>query len=143
MTSASSTTTDEVNRSFTVDDVSDPNIVLRPIEGYQSMMILSLEEATKTVASLFRNLERKTIKTYSYYQYEDKILLLPGTYLEVIGKAKLAEGLHIIRMREINPPHVLLEPPIDFETTQNIEFILDSVYEVNNENDNVPKLFII
>ncbi|CAF3772578.1 unnamed protein product [Rotaria sp. Silwood1] len=32
-------------------------------------------------------------------------------------------------MREINPPHVLLEPPIDFETTQNIEFILDSVYE--------------
>ncbi|CAF5021806.1 unnamed protein product [Rotaria sp. Silwood1] len=58
MTSASSTTTDEVNRRFTVDDVSDPNTVLRPIEGYQSVVILSLEEATKTVASLFRNLER-------------------------------------------------------------------------------------
>ncbi|CAF2556789.1 unnamed protein product [Rotaria sp. Silwood2] len=123
MASTSSITTDEFNPRFTVDDVGDPNTVLRPIEGYPSVKKLSL----------FRNLERD----------KDEILLLPGTYLEVIEKAKLGEGLHIIRMREVNPSHVLLGPPIRLEITQNIEFILDSVYEVNKENDVVPKLFIV
>ncbi|CAF1260186.1 unnamed protein product [Rotaria sordida] len=274
MASTHTTIADEVNPRFILNDVDDPNAILRPIEGYQNTDKLPLEEGTKPVASLFRNLERdvwlskqatkdlkgclthdesaaiylyttemepqslyrilnellrakdrkklkpwfpylnliltalfkmpsatsivwrgvkaklhhlyekgkcyiwwsftsctlsvellenpmylgdsgdrtlfsiecfsgKSIKAYSYYQFEDEILLLPGIYLEVIGKAKLAEDLYIIRMREVKPPHILLEPPIGFESTQNIEFILDSVYEVNKENDDVPKLFII
>jgi hypothetical protein len=269
-----SATSDEVNPRFTVNDVDDPNVILRPIEGYQNTDKLSLEEASKPIASHFRNLKRdvwlskqatealkdylshdesaaiylytteiepqslytvlnellrakdrkklkpwfpylnlvltalfkmpsvttivwrevkaklhhlyekgkfyiwwsftsctlsvellenpmylgdsgertlfsiecfsgKAIKNYSYYQYEDEILLLPGTYLEVTGKAKIGDGFYIIRMRDVKPPHVLLEPPIGFEQVQNIEFILDSVYEANRENDDVPKLFII
>ena len=72
-------------------------------------------------------------------QHEDEILLLPGIYLEVIGKIKLAERFSIIRMHEAYLSHVLLKASIDSEPTQNIEFILGSIYEVNKEDDHTLK----
>jgi hypothetical protein len=265
---------DELNPRFTLNTVDEPDAILKPIEGYQNKNVVSLEEAVKPIASLFRNMpsyaglsmaaakktksylshdefasihlytmeleprslytilnellrkknrkvlkdwfpylnliltalfkmpsvhgnvwrgvkanlnhlyekgecytwwsftsctvsievlesdmylgqtgERtlfsiecfngKAIKPYSYYQYEDEILLLPGTYLEVIGKLKPAKDMYIIQMKEVVPPYVLLEPPLGFEQIQNIEFILESVYEVNKKNYHIPKLFII
>jgi hypothetical protein len=55
----------------------------------------------------------KNIRAHSYFENEDEILLPPGIYLKVIDSVKPAEGLHIIHLQEISPPHPLLAEPFD------------------------------
>lgn len=59
----------------------------------------------------------RSIRTHSHFQAEDEILLLPGTYFEVISQLKSSSDLYIIHLRQIRPPYQLLEPP--FEGTIN------------------------
>ncbi|CAF3012867.1 unnamed protein product [Rotaria sp. Silwood2] len=56
-------------------------------------------------------LNGKNIQQHSYYAQEEEILLLPCTHLEVISHLSSMDNLHIIHLREIPPPFVLLEPP--------------------------------
>ncbi|CAF1368351.1 unnamed protein product [Rotaria magnacalcarata] len=56
-------------------------------------------------------LNGKDIKRHSYFAQEEEILLLPCTYFEVISHLSSMENLHIIHLREITPPFMLLEPP--------------------------------
>ncbi|CAF3769605.1 unnamed protein product [Rotaria socialis] len=54
----------------------------------------------------------KPIKLHSYYHNsEEEVILMPGIYLEVIGQLSPATGLHIIQLKEINPPFPLVKPP--------------------------------
>ena len=53
----------------------------------------------------------KDIKRHSYFAQEDEVLLLPCTHLQVIGHLTSRENLHIIHLREVSPPVMLLEPP--------------------------------
>ena len=53
----------------------------------------------------------KDIKSHSSYKNENEILLMPGTYLKVIGKWSPADSLHIIHLQEENPPHELRRSP--------------------------------
>ena len=53
----------------------------------------------------------RTIKNYSYFDTEDEILMLPGTYMEVQSQFTPAPDLHIIHLKQIIPDEVLLEPP--------------------------------
>jgi hypothetical protein len=53
----------------------------------------------------------KQIRSHSYFQHEDEILLPPGTYLRVIGQLNPAPGFHIIQLEEVTPPFELLAPP--------------------------------
>jgi hypothetical protein len=55
----------------------------------------------------------KLIRGHSYFQHEDEILLPPGRYFRVIDKSSPAQGLHIIHLREIQPPHPMLADPFD------------------------------
>jgi hypothetical protein len=55
----------------------------------------------------------KSIRSHSYYQQEDEILLPPGTYLKVVDRCRPAEDLHIIQLREISPPYKMLSDPFD------------------------------
>ena len=55
----------------------------------------------------------KLIRDHSYFQHEDEILLPPGRYFRVIDKSSPAKDLHIIHLREIQPPHPMLVPPFD------------------------------
>jgi NAD:arginine ADP-ribosyltransferase len=55
----------------------------------------------------------KNIRAHSYFENEDEILLPPGIYLKVIDSVNPAEGLHIIHLQEIPPPHPLLAEPFD------------------------------
>jgi hypothetical protein len=55
----------------------------------------------------------KSIRGISYFQHEDEILLPPGRYLKVIDKSSPAPNLHIIHLREIQPPHPMLTDPFD------------------------------
>ena len=48
----------------------------------------------------------KLIKDYSYFANENEILLPPGRYFRVIDKLSPAKDLHIIHLREINPPYL-------------------------------------
>ena len=53
----------------------------------------------------------KDIRRHSYFAQEDEVLLLPCTHLQVIGHLTSRENLHIIHLREVSPPVMLLEPP--------------------------------
>ena len=55
----------------------------------------------------------KLIRGHSYFQHEDEILLPPGRYFKVIDKSSPAQDLHIIHLREIQPPHPMLAEPFD------------------------------
>ena len=56
-------------------------------------------------------LNGKAIKRHSYFAQEDEILLLPCTHLKVIDSLSRQDGLHIIHLLEVPPPHELLQPP--------------------------------
>ena len=68
-------------------------------------------------------LNGKAIKRHSYYAYEDEILLLPCTRLEVLDCIRRQDGLHIIHLLEVQPPHVLLEPPFPLDKRKAILLI--------------------
>jgi hypothetical protein len=53
----------------------------------------------------------KSIRGLSHFQHEDEILLPPGRYFKVIDKSSPAQDLHIIHLREIQPPYPMLVEP--------------------------------
>jgi hypothetical protein len=55
----------------------------------------------------------KHIRAHSYFENEDEILLPSGIYLKVIDVLNPAEGLFIVQLREIPPPHQMLAEPFD------------------------------
>ncbi|CAF3064771.1 unnamed protein product [Rotaria sp. Silwood2] len=56
----------------------------------------------------------KAISRHSYFSdTEDEVILMPGSYFEVIGQLNPAAGLYVIQLREINPPFPLVKPPFD------------------------------
>jgi hypothetical protein len=55
----------------------------------------------------------KIISEHSHFKNEDEILLLPGTYMEVVSKFNPAPDLHIVHLKQKIPPEVLLEPPFE------------------------------
>ncbi|CAF1374987.1 unnamed protein product, partial [Didymodactylos carnosus] len=67
-------------------------------------------EGKRTIFSI-QCLNGKMIRQHSYFQKEDEILLLPGTYLEVVSQMSPATDCHIIHLKEKLPLHLLLEPP--------------------------------
>ncbi|CAF3674452.1 unnamed protein product [Rotaria socialis] len=46
----------------------------------------------------------KRIKQYSMYTAEDEVLLTVGTYFKVVSNSDQKNGLHIIKLKEIQPP---------------------------------------
>ncbi|CAF1513826.1 unnamed protein product [Adineta steineri] len=53
----------------------------------------------------------KAIRAHSFFKKENEILLLPGTYMRVVGKWSPSKDLYIIHLREIPAPRPYLEPP--------------------------------
>ncbi len=60
----------------------------------------------------------KAIRAHSFYKKENEILLLPDTFLRVMGKWSPAKDLYIIHLRETPSPHPYLEPP--FQSTASV-----------------------
>jgi hypothetical protein len=54
----------------------------------------------------------KAIKSHSFYQDENEIILLPGTFLRVVSKWSPVKGLYMIQLREETPPFQLLASPL-------------------------------
>jgi hypothetical protein len=55
----------------------------------------------------------RIIRAHSHFDFEDEILLLPGTYMEVQSQLSPAPGLHIIHLKQIKPKETLLELPFE------------------------------
>jgi hypothetical protein len=65
---------------------------------------------TRTLFSIETQTGRR-IRSHSYFKDEEEILLLPGTYFQVISHLSPADNLHIIHLKEKQPPIQLLQPP--------------------------------
>ncbi|CAF3350574.1 unnamed protein product [Rotaria sp. Silwood2] len=69
------------------------------------------KHATRTLFSI-EYIHGKSIAAHSYFKNtEQEIILMPGSYFEVIGQLNPAPELHIIQLREITPPIALVKPP--------------------------------
>lgn len=53
----------------------------------------------------------RSVESYSYFQHEEEIILLPGTYLNVVKKWIESEGVYMIELQEADPPYQLIKPP--------------------------------
>jgi hypothetical protein len=54
----------------------------------------------------------KPIGSHSYFEnHEQEVIIMPGSYFEVIGQLNPAVGLHIIQLKQIDPPIVFVKPP--------------------------------
>jgi hypothetical protein len=45
---------------------------------------------------------------------------MPGSYFEVVGQFHPAKDLHIIHLKEIQPPFALIKPPFNKESSSAI-----------------------
>jgi hypothetical protein len=54
----------------------------------------------------------KQIGSHSHFQNREKeVIIMPGSYFEVMGQLNQAAGLLIIQLKQIDPPIVFLKPP--------------------------------
>jgi hypothetical protein len=55
----------------------------------------------------------RIVRAHSHFDFEDEIILLPGTYMEVQSQLSPAPGLHIIHLKQIKPMKTLLDLPFE------------------------------
>jgi hypothetical protein len=55
----------------------------------------------------------RIIRAHSHFDYEDEILLLPGTFMAVHSHISPAPDLHIIHLKQLKPIKTLLELPFE------------------------------
>ncbi|CAF1640721.1 unnamed protein product, partial [Adineta ricciae] len=77
----------------------------------------------------------KFIQSHSYYRRENEILLLPGTYFQIVDKMKVSNDLFIIHLREKMPPFQTITSPFH-DSSSEIASITSSV-TVNNATNNL------
>ncbi|CAF2642264.1 unnamed protein product [Rotaria sp. Silwood2] len=54
----------------------------------------------------------KPIGSHSYFENkEHEVILMPGSYFEVMSQLNLEDGLHIIHLKEMEPPITFVKPP--------------------------------
>jgi hypothetical protein len=67
----------------------------------------------------------KSIVNHSYFKHTEKeVILMPGSYFEVIGQLNPAPQLHIIQLQEIQPPIELVKPPFIKSNNNNSSSII-------------------
>lgn len=70
----------------------------------------------------------KKIQLHSCYPKEEEVLLLPGTYLKVVGRFNIGPNKYIIHVREMGPPHPMLELPWNIKCGKKInDYLLHSL----------------
>jgi hypothetical protein len=80
------------------------------LEVLQSKQFLG-KEGQRTLFSI-ECINGKSTENHSYYKNREKeIILMPGSYFEVIGQLNPAPRLHIIQLKEIPSPIILIKPP--------------------------------
>ncbi|CAF2644787.1 unnamed protein product [Rotaria sp. Silwood2] len=75
------------------------------------------KQGTRTLFSIECN-DGRMIQSHSYINVEDEVLLLPATQFQVKSKLNPAPSLHIIHLKQVEPPFPLIESP---SNTQNVQ----------------------
>jgi hypothetical protein len=82
----------------------------------------------------------KSVAPHSYFKNTEKeIILMPGSYFEVIGQLNPAPQLHIIQLQEIPPPISLLRSPFTKTSGVNPPSVIN---KPNTNSQPTPKLQI-
>ncbi len=67
----------------------------------------------------------KSVANHSYFKNKEKeIILLPGSYFEVIGQLNPAPQLHIIQLTEITSPITFVKPPFTKSSNINLSSVV-------------------
>ena len=75
----------------------------------------------------------KSIINHSYFkQTEQELILMPGSYFEVMGQLNPADQLYIIQLKELSPPVTFVKPP--FNKSNNIKPPSSSVINKSNSS---------
>ncbi|CAF3047066.1 unnamed protein product [Rotaria sp. Silwood2] len=97
----------------------------------------------KGMRTLFsiESMNGKSIAPHSYFKDTEKeIVLMPGTYFEVIGQLNPADDLYIIQMKELEPPFPFVKPPFKRESvTPNVSKPSDSIASPSTISAPVPQ----
>ncbi|CAF1114206.1 unnamed protein product, partial [Rotaria sordida] len=78
----------------------------------------------------------KSVAKHSYFKNTEKeIILMPGSYFEVLGQLNPAPELHIIQLKEITPPIILVKPPFSKSNEQKSPSVVHkpSTFSKSNE----------
>ncbi|CAF0961009.1 unnamed protein product [Rotaria sordida] len=84
----------------------------------------------------------KSVAPHSYFKDTEKeIVLMPGSYFEVIGQLNPADDLYIIQMKELQPPFPFVKPPFKKELqATNVPKSLDNVTSSPTDNSSMPNV---
>jgi hypothetical protein len=78
----------------------------------------------------------KSIQAHSYFKEENEILLMPGSYFQVVSKWEPAKDLYIIHLREKVPPYQTMAPPFDLPSSSNITTSVETL-TISTEKINI------
>jgi hypothetical protein len=135
-----------VRKDFTQDYPKDSQVIwwgfsscTKSLDVLESQLYLGHTD-TRTLFSI-ETFNARSIRAHSHFKTEDEILLLPGTYLEVKSQLKSSADLNIIHLKQIKPPHQLLEPPFPgADLLAKVDSQLDMVCRSVNFSNNVNVL---
>jgi hypothetical protein len=76
----------------------------------------------------------KQIGSHSHFQNrEQEVIIMPGSYFEVMGQLNPAVGLLIIQLKEIDPPIVFVKPPFTHLRMPSGDTTYSSIYQSGKE----------
>jgi hypothetical protein len=78
----------------------------------------------------------KPIQAHSYFKEENEILLMPGSYFQIVSKWKAAKGLYIIHLREKIPSYQTMVPPFDLSSSSKITNSVEKL-TISTEKKNI------
>ncbi|CAF5055850.1 unnamed protein product [Rotaria sp. Silwood1] len=82
------------------------------------------KEGPRTLFSI-ECINGKSVAAHSYFKNGEKeIILMPGSYFQVIGQLSPGGGLHIIELKELIPPMTLVKPPFSKSDEQVITSVV-------------------
>ncbi|CAF3648165.1 unnamed protein product [Rotaria socialis] len=99
-----------------IDDFNKENIILWGFTSCTTMresIEPRLDQSDERILLSIECINGKDIKSFSKYDDENEVLLVPGTCLTLQGVSRQADGLYTIHLQETNSPHQLFKPPFN------------------------------
>ena len=81
-------------------------------ETMKTMEAFAGSEGVRTIFTI-ECITGKVIQKHSYFKEENEILLMPGSYFQVVDKWMAAKDLYMIHLREKIPPYETIAPPFE------------------------------
>jgi hypothetical protein len=78
----------------------------------------------------------KNIQNHSQFSNESEVLLLPCSYFEVLSELDQGNGLHIVHIKQIEPPSPSFVLPHSSNTSNNVESMSNNFTRMNVSQTN-------